>query len=98
MCFHGKGSYWRCANHIGVFLVLLFAVCFLWFYINPVEQDLHLRLFRLSFIGYSGMNVASFILGAVQAYIWAYVAAGLWLLAGTCCKGGKCEMCGPKGK
>ena len=84
-------SYWKCANRIGLFLVILFVVCFLWYYIHPVEQTLHLKLFKMSFFVFSGMNFGSFILGAIQTYIWAYIGVGIWQLVGCCVKAGKCD-------
>ena len=89
---HNKScGYWRCANRVGLFLALAFVVCFIWFFIHPVEQDLHVRLLQLSFYGYSGMNVSSFISGLIQSYIWAYIFVGLWYLVGCCYKGGTCK-------
>ena len=85
-----KCDYWKCSNAIGLFLVGLFAICFLWFFINPVEQELHLALFKLSYWGFAEMNVAGFFLGAIQSYLWAYLAVGLWSLVGCCMKGGDC--------
>ena len=80
-------SYLKCANRISLFLVVLFIVCFFWYYIRPIEQDLHLRLLRLSFFGFSGMNISSFIFGAIQSYIWGYIIVGLLRLVG-CCRNG----------
>ena len=85
-----KRNYWRCGNSIGLFFVLLFAICFAWFFIHPVEQDLHVQMFKLSFFGYSGMNFVSFVLGAIQVYVWAYIFVGLWSLVGCCSKDGEC--------
>lgn len=75
-------SYWRAANHVGLFLVVLFVICFSWYFIRPVEQDLHFRLLKLSFFGYDGMNLMSFILGAIQSYIWGYIFVGICYLTG----------------
>lgn len=71
-------------NHVGVFLALLFILCFVWYWLLPVHQELHLQLLELSFFGYNGMNVTSFILGLVQSYIWGYIGVALWRLAGCC--------------
>jgi len=82
------------ANHVGFFFVLLFAVCFAWYFIHPVEQEMHLAMFRVSFFGFSGMNFLSFVYGAIQVYIWAYIFVGLGYLVSLvcgCCKNGKCE-------
>lgn len=79
-------SYKTCANRIGLFLAALFVVCFIWYYLRPVEQGLHLSLFKMSFFGFSGMNVRSFILGLIQSYIWGYIGVGVWWLIGGCRK------------
>jgi hypothetical protein len=71
-------SYLRTANKLGLFFFILFVICFIWFWIWPAERELHLALLKLSFMGYSGMNPLSFILGAVQSYIWAYIFVGIW--------------------
>lgn len=94
MFSHKKCNYWKCANAVGIFLVALFVICFVWYYVRPVEQELHLRLFRMAFFGFDEMNVASFVLGAIQSYVWGYVGVGLWTLAGCCLKPGEC--CGGK--
>lgn len=77
-------SYWRCANRVGLLLVALFVFCFLWYYLRPVEQELHLKLLRMSYFGFNDMGGLSFILGAVQTYIWGYIAVGIWWLLGCC--------------
>ena len=72
-------------------MVILFAVCFSWYFIHPVEQEMHLAMFKMSYFGFEEMNVAGFFLGAIQTYIWAYLAVGLWSLVGCCNKpGGGC--------
>ncbi len=84
-----KCNYWKCANSIGLFLVILFAICFFWYFMRPIEQDLHLRLFKMAFLGFNNMNPLSFIFGAIQTYIWAYIGVGIWYLIGCCYKGEK---------
>jgi len=76
----------RCANSIGLFLAVLFIICFAWFYIRSAEQELHLSLLSLSYFGFSGMNLTSFISGLIQTYIWGYIIAGIWQLVGCCYK------------
>ena len=70
----------KSANRAGVLLVIWYFICFAWFYVHPVEQMLHMQLLRLSFFYFSGMNVVSFISGAIQSYIWGYIAVGTWML------------------
>ncbi len=70
---------------VGVFLVILFIICFVWLYLrggSPEIRILHNNLLVLSFFGFSGVNLSSFIAGAVQSFIWGYVAVALWRLAG----------------
>ncbi len=83
---------WKCAHHIGLFLVALLVLCFVWRYIHPVEIEFHLSSLRLMFFGFSGFNFWSFVLGAIQAYIAAYIGVGVWFLVGCCLKGSdSCE-------
>lgn len=78
----------KCAHHVGMFLILLFLICFFWF--KPADlSDLHLDLLRMAFIGFDDFNVKSFILGLLQSYVWAYIGVGLWYLTGCCMR--KCE-------
>lgn len=83
-----KFNFWRMGNRVGLFLGALFILCFAWYFINPVLQELHLDLLRLTFIGYAGMNIAGFVSGFIQSYIWGYILAGIWKLVG-CCKENK---------
>jgi len=69
---------WRLAHKLGLFFILLLILCFIWYAIHPVQRELHMGLFEVSFYGFSGMNVVSFILAAVQVYIWGYIFVGLW--------------------
>ncbi|MDP3882926.1 MAG: hypothetical protein Q8Q48_02635 [Candidatus Staskawiczbacteria bacterium] len=80
-----KKNYFKLANTTGLAFLVFFAICFVWYYINPAEQSLHTSLLRLTFIGYSGMNFASFILGAVQSYVWGYIIIGVLKLVGCPC-------------
>ncbi|MDP3995756.1 MAG: hypothetical protein Q8P74_00715 [bacterium] len=75
-----KGNYFKLANSVGLFLAALFVVCFVWYYIRPIEQELHSGLFRLVFFGFNGMNFSSFIAGIIQSYLWAYIGVGIWKL------------------
>ncbi|NQT50322.1 hypothetical protein HQ571_06540 [Candidatus Kuenenbacteria bacterium] len=73
-----KSKYWQQANQLGLFFIALFIVCFLWFYLRSVEKELHEQLFRLTFLGFSGMNLFGFISGAIQSYVWGYIFVGIW--------------------
>jgi len=69
------------AHRIGIFLALLFTICFVWYYINPNAQEMHVEMFKVAYLGFSGMNVASFLLAVVQTYLWGYVFLGIWILS-----------------
>ena len=73
-------------NRVGIFLALLFVMCFAWYWLHPVHQELHMQILELSFFGYSGMNSVSFISGLIQSYIWGYIGTGLWYLSACCQK------------
>ncbi len=90
--FHHKCKWTTTANYLGMFFVLLLIVCFAWYFIHPVEQELHMAMLKMSFFGFTGMNFVSFILAAIQVYIWAYILVGLASLVSlvTGCKKGKC--------
>ena len=78
----------KLGNRVGIFLGLLFIVCFAWYWLRPVNQELHMDLFELLFYGFSGMNFPGFILGIIQSYVWGYIGAALWCIS-SCC--GKCK-------
>lgn len=86
-----KCNYWKCANRIGLFLAILFVLCFARLAWYPVESGLHLSMLKLTFFGFSGVNFASFVLGIVQVYIYAYIGVGIWQLVGCCLKDGECH-------
>ena len=65
-------------HRLGLFFVALFTLCYFWGFINPVDPALHLSLMKLSFLGFTGLNSASFFFGAVQVYLWAWVFAFAW--------------------
>lgn len=79
-------NFWKQGSRIGVFFVILFVICFAWFYVRnggPELKELHSSLFALSFFGWSGMNIVSFLLGIAQSFIWGFVLVILWDLSGA---------------
>lgn len=74
-------SFFKVGHRMGLFFVILFAVCFVWFYIQPAERELHIQLLRLSFFYFSKMDLASMFSGIIQSYIWGYIGIGMWGLA-----------------
>ena len=71
-------DYWHYANKIGLLFIILFAICFFWYYFRPIHQDLHLQLMELQFFGFNGMNLTSFFAGLIQSYFWGYIVVILW--------------------
>jgi len=78
-------NYWQIPLHLGIFFVSLFIICFFWPLVIQAEslRTLHLQILQMSYLGYSGLNFSSFILGAIQSFIGAYILVGLWRLAGS---------------
>jgi hypothetical protein len=79
-----KKNYWAWAHKLGIFFIIFFVACFVWYYIHPVNPELQLQALQIQFFGFSGMNFPSFILAAIQSYIWGYLVAILWMLACGC--------------
>ncbi|PIR04037.1 MAG: hypothetical protein COV59_02525 [Candidatus Magasanikbacteria bacterium CG11_big_fil_rev_8_21_14_0_20_39_34] len=88
---HEECNFFRCSNRVGIFLVALYILCFAWYFIHPVNQSVHIQMLEMSYFGFSGMNFVSFLLGAIQTYIWGYVGVGLWSLLGCCHTKGTCK-------
>lgn len=65
-------------HQVGIFLVLAYIVCLVWYAIHPGMKELHLDSFKLMFLGFTGMNMLSIFLGAVQTYLWGHIAMLLW--------------------
>lgn len=87
MCVHPK-TYKKFALQVGSLFALAFVACFAWYWIRgggAELQTLHLNSLKLAFFGFTGMNLASFVAGLVQSFIWGLIAVGLWRLAGICC-------------
>lgn len=85
-------GFWRCANRVGLFLLILFVICFVWHYVYPVDNDLRVKLFKMAYPGFSGMSLGSFVIGAIETYIYAYIGVGLWYLVGCChARGDQCQ-------
>lgn len=80
-----------CKNKFCVKLAMLgavaYVVCHFWGYVIPAElQELHTNLIRISVLGWTGMNVSSFILGVVQWAIWGCLICMFLRVTGKCCK------------
>jgi len=67
---------------LSVFGMLAFVVCFVWGSVIPeAVRPLHLQLLQMSYVGFSGMNLASFASGLVQTFVWGWIVAAVfgWL-------------------
>ncbi len=81
---NNKNQFISRANQLGTFFVILFIICFAWFFLRSGSAEiksLHNNLLALSFFGWSGFDAKSFILGSIQSFIWGYIAVLLWQLA-----------------
>lgn len=83
---------WSKVWRFGVFIAVIYALCFLWLWFGP-DKGLHLQLFQNSFLWFSGVNFWSFVAGLVQSFIWGIVVFVLFkLIVGCCyCKDEKCD-------
>lgn len=91
MGHHKNFSFMRLAHKLSTLFVLLFIICFIWYWINPAEQALHLALFKMKFFAFSGMNITSFISGFIQVIIWGHIVAALLLISAKACHGKCCK-------
>ena len=103
MCCHdenkeGKSScaVFHLGNRIGLFFVFLSVLCFVWHFIYPVGQELHVAMLKIHFLWFSGFNAVSIVLALIQMYIFGYIVSGVWLLAGMC--SWYCSKCKPEDK
>ena len=61
---------------LSTFFALGYVVDFLWHLtLSTGEKDLYLELLQIAYLGFTGFNVQSFIVGLVQIYIWGWIAA-----------------------
>lgn len=80
-----------CKKHLGATLAIVgavvFVLCSLWGYVIPVDvRELHADLLRISVLGWSGMNVTSFVLGIVQWAIWGWIIATVFGAISSWCE------------
>jgi len=68
-------------NQLGIFFVIWFIISFAWFFLHPVQPTLYAWLLQLNFFFFSRMDFLGFISGAIQSYIWGYIAVATWMLA-----------------
>mgnify|MGYP005645931203 CR=1 FL=1 len=83
---------WATGVRFSLFLSVLFAICFAWYWIRPVGQELHMQMLEISYFWFTGMNFWSFVAGFVQTFIWGWILIGLWhLVVGGCCSDDSCK-------
>lgn len=81
-----------CKKHFGATLAglgtIAYVACYFWGFVIPADvQELHANLLRISVLGWSGMNVTSFLLGVIQWAIWGLLIATVWtMLTKGCAK------------
>lgn len=79
-----------CKKHLGATLAFLgavsYVVCHLWGFVLPIDvQELHQNLLRISVLGWSGMNVTSFVLGVLEWAVWGWIIGVAFATIGTWC-------------
>jgi len=58
---------------------LFYIVDFIWGFTLPVDvQTKYMELLSIAYIGFTGFDVLSFILGLIQVFIWGWVIAGIF--------------------
>ena len=72
----------KCSHRIGMFLVMLFILCFTWSSYYTASMELQLQLYQILYFKFTGLNLMSFVSGLVQSYIWGYVFPFVWFLSG----------------
>ncbi len=87
MCIHPK-TYKKLALQVGALFAGLAVLCFIWPIVRGLDAELstlHMQLWSIAFVGYTGFNITSLIAAVVQSFIWGVIAVGVWRLAGICC-------------
>lgn len=94
-----KCDYKHIAVPLGLMFSLLYFVAYFWGYTESdlTVKALHLNVLRLAFLGFTGLNGVSFLLGLVQSFVWGLIVAGLFFFGYRHCPCDDC-MCdtGPK--
>ncbi|TAL20016.1 hypothetical protein EPN90_01855 [Patescibacteria group bacterium] len=87
-----------CQKHLPKALAVLGVVslvaCVLWGYLIPAEvRTLHNDMFKISVIGWTGVNLLSLVLGVVQWAVWGWLTGYVltWCLRSFGCATA-CEM------
>ena len=73
-------DFWKKGTTLGIFFAILFIVCFAWFFIRGGTEavwDLHSKMMAMSFFGWRGPDLGSFI----QSFVWGYIGLLLWTVA-----------------
>ena len=60
---------------------LFFVVCYLWQYVltEAALRELHMVLLRMTFPGFTGMNIASLLIMIIESVIFGFIVG--WLFA-----------------
>ncbi len=61
---------------LSTFFILGYLVDYGWHLtMSPEQKDLYLQILKMFYLGFSGFNLTSFILGLIQIYIWGWITA-----------------------
>lgn len=59
-----------------IFGAIAFVADYVWYYfVDAALRADYLKLMKMCFFGFGGMNANSFIVGLVQAFIWGWIVA-----------------------
>ena len=77
------------AAAVGIFVVVLFAVCLIWkvTITEPEVAAFHMNALKTAFPGFKGYDVASILWGGVLSFVYGCIAAYVFHgLHKNCCK------------
>lgn len=86
--FGKNESLYKHAAGIGIFVVVLYALCLLWRMTmsEPEVIRFHLLALKTAFPGFSGLEVASVLWGAVLSFIYGFLGSVIFhSLHKNCC-------------
>ena len=85
-----KTSFVPHASRVGLFIIILYALCLIWPAVFPYEADVlaqHLLSLKLVFPGFQGFGIGSIIWGGILSFVYGF--AGAWIchaLHHDCCR------------
>lgn len=79
----------RHAAHVGVFFVIIYAICLSWRFVLGIQpaQDLHELALKVAFPGFQGYDAASIIWGGVLSFVYGFLASQIFhRMHKNCCE------------